>query len=96
MSTPTIHEYAFDVTLFAVIRVKATTEANAREAMDRVLSCMDLSEFTIDGMNDEMAAESLQITEASLSTADGEPHLFELDGVEQEAGDCKFHQEVRR
>lgn len=78
-----MHEYAFDVKLFAVIRVKATSEANAREAMDVVLSCMELSQFTIDGMNDVLKVESMQITEASLTTEDGEPHLFELDGVEQ-------------
>jgi hypothetical protein len=40
---------------------------------------MDLSDHTIEGLNSELA-EGIQVTEASLTTEDGEPLLFELDG----------------
>lgn len=76
-----VHKYAFDIKMYAVVRVTATSEQKAREALDQCLSCMDLSEHTVDGINDTLARD-LCITEASLTTEDGAPELFELDGVE--------------
>lgn len=80
----TTHEYAFDVKLYAVVRVNAPDEDTAREALDKALACMNLSEHTVDGMNDVLGERSVRITEASLTTEDGEPFLFELDGNETE------------
>jgi len=76
------HEYAFDVKLFAVVRVEAANEAAARKALTKVLDCMDLSDATIDGMNSVLG--DVKITEASLDSDDSVyPHgaeLFEVDG----------------
>ena len=69
-------EFAFDISLNAVVRVKAATAAKARAALPLVLECMDLSEFAIDGINSGIGA--IKITEASLSSE--EPSLFEVDG----------------
>jgi hypothetical protein len=71
-------EYAFDVKMAAVIRVQANTEAEARAAMTSVTDCMDLSEATLDGVNDTQA-DSVKVTEASAyqDDADG-PKLFEV------------------
>ena len=75
------HEYAFDVDLHAVVRVTARSEADAREAMECALTCMDLTTYAIDGINSKLAAD-LKITEASLVSE--HPELFELDGQEIE------------
>ncbi len=69
MSLP-VKEYAFDVKLWAVARVKATTEAEAREKL-RSIDCVDLAYEHGD----------VRMTEASLQDVDGS-ELFEVDGIE--------------
>lgn len=63
-------EYAFDVKLFATIRVKASSEAEARKMLHEALDCAD-SNFGAWPNGDPITAE------ASL---DGRAELFEVDG----------------
>lgn len=75
-----MHEYAFDVKLFAVVRVVAKDVKAAREAMGTVIDAMEPSEHWVGGFNS--VAQSLRITEVSLSE-DGEDENrvpFEIDG----------------
>ena len=72
---PTVeHEYAFDVKLFAVVRIKAKSEESARTLLNEALSCANI----------DWKENNVNITEASLTTDDGEPLLFEIDGEETE------------
>lgn len=84
--TTKLHEYAFDIKLFAVVRCKAPDVETARKGLNAVLDCMDLSQSTIDGINDVI--EDVKITEASL-TVDDDVYpqgavLIEIDGEEAE------------
>lgn len=77
-----MHEYAFDVKLFAVVRVVARTKTDGIEAMKTIVESLDLSEHWIAGFNSK--ATGLRITEVSLSQ-DGEDENetpFEIDGEE--------------
>lgn len=60
-------EFAFDVKLFAVARVTAKTEKEARAKLHNVVDCLDVG---YDG-------HGVKITEASN---DGTPELIEIDG----------------
>jgi len=75
-------EYAFDVKLFAVCRVTASSEALAREAMNDVLQACDVSEYFLDGYND--GRTDVVVTEFSINEDDSAPVLFEIDGDEVE------------
>jgi hypothetical protein len=70
-------EYAFDVKLFAVVRVKAPDEAAARAALEEI-ECVDLSRANID------LPDGVEITEASLAADDSSipqgAELIEIDG----------------
>ena len=69
------HEYAFDVTLSAVVRIKTTSEQTARAAMRRLLDCAGLNVVLCDPI------VKLRITEASICDDAGHcPFLFEVDG----------------
>lgn len=69
------HEYAFDVKLFAVIRVLADSKKNAIKILDELFDAASLNVT----LKDHEAA--LKITEASLHVDDVEyPYLFEIDG----------------
>ena len=70
----TQHEYAFDVKLFAVVRVTAASVDEARGAIGRLLDC---EPFNV-RFSDRSA--SLVVTEASAYTDDDGPDLFEIDG----------------
>jgi len=64
-------EYAFDVKLWAAVRVIANSEAEARKKMLDVCDCLDVG-YDKDGV---------KITEASIEDEDGETsELFEIDG----------------
>lgn len=71
-------EYAYDISLRAVVRMRAVDEVAALRGMVTALDCMDLSGATLDGLSSGL--ESITITEASLSPLT-QPHLFEVDGV---------------
>lgn len=76
-----MHEYLFDVKLFAAVRVTAPDLQAARKAMLRSIDCLDLSEVAIDGINSTLG-QSVRITEASISQ-DGEDENMmpaEIDG----------------
>ena len=84
-------EYAFDVKLYAVVRVKADSLDKARHALRCVLDCADLSEHTIAGINSGLAedgVESVIVTEASLAIGEESDYPdriepFEIDGKHQ-------------
>ena len=68
----TVHEYAFDVTLSAVVRVEADTEVSARKAIMQVLDAASLN-VVLRGGN-----QTVRITEASAAfDHPGDPALFE-------------------
>ncbi|MGZ6195522.1 MAG: hypothetical protein ACXWML_09855 [Candidatus Binataceae bacterium] len=65
-------EFAFDVKLWAVCRVKAPTQAKARKKMLDRLNCLAINLETPDGV---------KITEASIEDDSGkESELIEIDG----------------
>lgn len=61
-------EYAFDVKLWAVARVAADTEREAREKLANYADCLDIGLVSPDGVT---------FTEAS---GEGEYDLIEIDG----------------
>lgn len=72
-------EYAFDVQLKAVVRVKARNERAARDAMDEILEACEPSPYLLEGYNDAVrGADAIQVTEVSLTGR--HPNLFEIDG----------------
>jgi hypothetical protein len=78
----TRHEYAFDVKLVAVVRVKAESLETARESLKAVLDCVDMSDAALEGFNNEQGRTgiSAKVTEVSLSVDDvGFPCLIEID-----------------
>lgn len=76
-------EFAFDVSLKAVCRVKAATEGEARDAMQSVLDCVEPDEHFLKGWNDVNKGE-VEITEFSLDQK--QPCLFEIDGKPAKSG----------
>ena len=69
------HEYAFDATFAAVVRVSAPSEQSARDALGRLLDCASINVILFN------SAAKLRITEVSIHTNDGHtPFLFEIDG----------------
>ena len=64
------HEYAFDIKLLASVRVRATTEREARELLARHLACADCNAGAWPG-------GSPIVFEASI---DGDADLYEVDG----------------
>lgn len=78
----TEHEYAFDVKLAAVVRVKAKSKAAALRAVQWALECADLKV----GFAPDEWHEGVTLTEASMAMDDANgPHLFNVDGEEIEA-----------
>jgi hypothetical protein len=71
----TKHEYAFDVKLAGVVRVRADSLENARSAMESALDCANLNVSFSDPLG------RVEITEASVYVDDVcGPQLFEVDG----------------
>jgi hypothetical protein len=65
------HEYAFRVKLDAVVRVRATDEANARIAIPAILALATLRSYEAAGMNARII---------DIDFAIGTTTLFEIDG----------------
>lgn len=65
-----MNEYAFDIKLFAIIRVKATSLKEARAKLDYHFQCVD-SNFG------EWPDGTPILAEASM---DGEAYLYEING----------------
>ena len=66
-------EFAFDIMISAVARVKAVNEDEARMFMDEILEGVDLN----------FVHGPIKLTEASIVIGgDDEPELFEIDGKE--------------
>jgi hypothetical protein len=63
-------EYAFDIKLWAVARITANSEAEARKLLSTI-NCIDLD------YNDRFA---VVLSEASIEDDGGESELFEIDG----------------
>ena len=72
-----IKEYAFDVKMFSVVRVKAEDEEGARMLLDEYLQAVDINVHIFVG-----DADRIHITKASMD--DGDPVLVEIDGVQHE------------
>ena len=66
-----LHEYAFDVKLFAAIRVTAPCAAEARKTLRRLLASATVTAVHDDG--------SILTFDASLDDSD-DGYLFEIDG----------------
>jgi len=73
-----VHEFAFDVKLWSVVRVKAKTISRAREILNEFATCLDIG-LVADSQNrsDLNGQERIQFTEASK---EGVCDLFEVDG----------------
>lgn len=63
-------EYAFDVKLWAVCRVKADSEKEARKKMLEVVDCIDIG-YDSDGV---------LLTEASVEDDGSDSELIEING----------------
>jgi len=69
------HEYAFDVKLFAIVRVEANSLVTAKWAVEKSLSCADLN------VSFEDKRGSVKVTDASVEMDDVcGPELVEVDG----------------
>ena len=77
------HEYAFDVKLFAAIRVRAESEAEAR-AMIR---------DHIDGADANLGAWPDGTPILCEVSADGEADLYEVDGEDHDDEPCPIHRQ---
>jgi hypothetical protein len=75
----TTHDFAFDVKLAAVIRIRAASEAEARKTMQEVLQACEPAAPLVEGLNE--TRRDIRITEFSI-LPDTEVALFEKDGVE--------------
>lgn len=73
-----IHEYAFDVKLWAVARIRAKDEGRARQIAKEFMECLDIG-LHADSKNREDLDdnEEVRLTEAS---SEGGFDLFEIDG----------------
>lgn len=67
-----MHEYLFDVKLFASVRVTAENENEARKKLERLLTTADVAVTDPDDGGD-----NVHYFEASV---DGEADLMEIDG----------------
>lgn len=75
------HEYAYDIKMFAVIRILARNRKEAEKILDRAL---DKAELEIENhSNDELLKESIESTAIYVDDAAG-PYLFEVDGKSTE------------
>lgn len=63
------HEYAFDIQLYAVARVRAKTESEARRKMHDVIDCINIG-YSENGVTLTEASQAQDIT----------PLFFEIDG----------------
>lgn len=74
-----MHEYAFDVKLFAAVRVVAPTLADAVAAMEATIDAMEPTPDWVEGFN---GLSRMRLTEVSLAE-DGEEENrrpYEIDG----------------
>ena len=75
----TLNEYAFDVKLFAVVRVRAESLEKARAAMHLTVDAMEPTGEWLDSFNSQ---EQVKVTEVSLAQdGEGENEMpFEING----------------
>lgn len=75
------HEYAYDIKMFAVIRILARNRKEAKKVLDRALEKLDLE--IENRSNDELLKESIESSTIYIDDAAG-PYLFEVDGESTE------------
>lgn len=75
-----IHEYAFDATLFATVRVTCESEDDARKAAEAVLDAAELN-WSQDDIS-VWGQYSAKVTDVSVGRDDSELVLLEVDGEE--------------
>jgi len=68
----TDREYAFEVKLWAIVRVKAQGEERARQSLNEIVDRLEVLG----------SLDLPSITELTLSTGADDAFLFEVDGVE--------------
>lgn len=74
-----MHEYAYDIKLAAVVRVKASSPEDAEAYLTKALDCAELD------FKSTETSKCCRITEASLCVDDEDyPYLFEIDGISNE------------
>jgi hypothetical protein len=72
-----MREYAFDVKMFAVVRINALSRKVAEKILNTALDCADLNVSAKSGF------DTSTITESSVYIDDvGYPYLFEVDGID--------------
>jgi hypothetical protein len=72
-----VREYAFDVKMFAVVRIAAETRKKAEAILGEALDCADLN------VTARCTLGEPKVTEASVHIDDeGYPYLFEVDGID--------------
>jgi hypothetical protein len=72
-----MREYAFDVKMFAVVRISAETRKKAEALLGEALYCADLN------VTAHCKLSEAKVTEASVHIDDeGYPYLFEVDGID--------------
>ena len=70
------HEYAFDATFAAVVRVSAPSEQSARDALGRLLDCASINVILFDFSSEAANHGSIR----SYYNDGHTPFLFEIDG----------------
>ena len=69
-------EYAFDIKLAAIVRIRAPSLQKAEQALTNALDCANLD------VKIQQPVGGVRLTEASVWVDDVEhPYLFEVDGV---------------
>jgi hypothetical protein len=72
-----MREYAFDVKMFAVVRINAETRKRAEAILGEALDCADLN------VTKHSTFGEAKVSEASVHLDDeGYPYLFEVDGID--------------
>jgi hypothetical protein len=81
-----MREYAFDVKMYAAVRIIAESRKKAETILNQALDCANLNVSATSSLG------TAKVTEASVYIDDeGYPYLFEVDGIdvdndESEAG----------
>ena len=81
-----VHEYAFDITLLAVCRVKAENEKRARDLLRELVSTLDIGTvFDVRNQPEAMhGEEEVTLTEATM---EGEGDMYDVDGEDPDEGE---------
>ncbi len=72
-----MRKYAFDVKMYAAIRIMAESRKSAETILNQALECANLNVSATSSLG------TAKVTEASIYIDDeGYPYLFEVDGID--------------